>query len=173
VPQRTGQIEQKQLQRSMIYHLLTERQITTAEARELLTADERLWLRNVLLKEAEENLFLTTQVIDPQWRQQFWEQYNFRLGCLLEWHEEWSTYHNDLLSILRTVVRRHPLHTLSSVQLESLQSLTHRLHEKQLYREDIFAATHALNELGLDTLLDFGPIAQQLIASYDAALSRS
>lgn len=173
VPQRTEQVGQEQLQQSMVHHLLTKRQITSAEARELLTIDEHEWLLNTLLKEAQENLFLTRQVVDPEWRQRFWEQYNFRLGCLLEWHEDWSTYHNDLLSILRTVVRRNEPQNLSSEQLDLLQTLTQRLRDKQLYREDIFAATNSLSELDLETLLDFGPIATQLVASYDAELNRS
>lgn len=171
VPRRAEQTEQEELQRSMVHHLLAKGQITSAEARELLPADDRVWLLNMLLKEAQENLFLTRQVVDLEWRQRFWNDYDFRLGSLLEWHEEWSTYHNDLLSLLRTVVRRYEPQSLSSEQLELLQSLTQWLHEKQLYREDIFAATRSLSELGLETLMDFGPIARQLVASYDAELN--
>ena len=80
--------------------------------------------------------------------------------------------HGQLLSILRTIVRRYTLHQLSKGQMEYIQRLTIRLHEETVKQEEIFEITHKLEDEGLHTLLDLSPIADQLVASYIAELGR-
>jgi len=173
LPTRSLTDQRERLQRSLVYHLLRDGQLTMPEALAPLSPEDQTWLIETLLRDVEESLFLTSQVSDADWRQRFWQQYNDLLGHLFHWHDHWSAYHSELLAILRMVARRYPRQDLRLEQIETMQALTRRLSEKQLYREDIFSATCALRDVGLDTLLDLSPVADQLFASYLSELGRA
>ncbi|MFQ5854305.1 MAG: hypothetical protein ACE5LU_01480 [Anaerolineae bacterium] len=173
LPARSLANQREQLQRSLVYHLLRDGRVTMPEALGLFSPEDQAWLVETLLQDVEESLFLTSQISDVTWRQRFWQQYNDLLGHLFHWHDHWSEHHGELLAILRTVARRYSQQDLTPEQFEVMQALTRRLREKQLYREDIFSATCALRDVGLDTLLDLSPVADQLFASYLAELDRA
>lgn len=173
LPARSLANQREQLQRSLVYHLLRDGRVTMPEVLDLLSPKDQAWLVETLLRDAEESLFLASQVADVAWRQRFWQQYGKLLGHLFHWHDRWSEYHGELLAILRTLMRRYSRQDLTPEQFEIMQALTRRLREKQLYREDIFSATCALRDVGLDTLLDLSPVADQLFASYLAELDRA
>ena len=54
-----------------------------------------------------------------------------------------------------------------------MQAKLHRLHETNLYREDVFSARRSLRTLGLETALDLSPVAEPLLASYLSELNRA
>jgi hypothetical protein len=173
IPVRTSSVQPAQMQRTVVRHLLHDGQVTMPDALAMLSTEDQAWLIKALLQDAQESLFLAGHITEPAWQQRFWQQYNARLGNLLYWHEHWSTSHNHLLAILRTVVRRYTLEVLTPEQIELLQRLTLRLQEKLLSREDIFAVMQALQDVGLNTLFDLSPIADSLFQSYVAELGRA
>ncbi|MFN8486194.1 MAG: hypothetical protein U0350_01300 [Caldilineaceae bacterium] len=165
--------EPKQLQRTMIRHLLLTNEITMVDALALLTSADQNWLVEALLQDAQEALFLADAVNDLTHRTRFWTQYNELLGYLFSWHEYWSEFHNELLALLQTVARRYTPQDLTPERTKFLLQLMQRLQETYLYREDIFAAKRALRELGLQTTLELSSVANQLFPSYLAELNRA
>lgn len=172
IPVRTPGIQPAQMQRAVVRLLLHDGQITMSDALTMLSPENQAWLIKVLLQDAQESLFLAGHITEPTRQQRFWQQYQARLGNLLDWHEHWSAYHNHLLALLRTVVRRYPPATLTPAQVELLQRLTLRLQDNLLQREDIFTITRTLQEVGLNPLFDLSPIADSLFQSYVAELRR-
>lgn len=165
--------EPKQLQRTMIRHLLLTDEITMADALALLTSPDQNWLVDALLQDAQEALFLANAVNDLTRQARFWTQYNELLGYLFFWHEHWSEFHNELLALLQTVARRYTPQDLTPERTKFLLQLMQRLQETHLHREDIFAVKRALRDLGLETTLELGPVANQLFPSYVAELNRA
>ena len=164
--------EPNQLQRTMIHHLLLNDEIVMADALALLSQDDLRWLIESLLQDAQDALFLADTVTDPIRRQQFWIRYKDCLELLFGWHEQWSRYHNHLLSLLHTTARRYSPEELKPERTKLLLRLTQQLSEETVYQEDVFAAKRGLSEVGLDTTLDLAPVAEQLFASYVEELSR-
>lgn len=169
--------EPQQLQRTMIHYLLLNlllnNEITMPDALALLPVADQSWLVETLLQDAQEALFLADTVTDPVRRTRFWSQYHELLGHLFYWHEHWSEFHNELLTLLQTVVQRYAPQNLTPERTKLLLHLMQRLHETHLYREDVFSAKRALHDLGLETRLDLGPVADQLFASYLRELNRA
>lgn len=165
--------QREPLQRSMIRHLLHEERITMPEALALLGPADQVWLVETTIHDAQEALLLASQLVEPTWRERYWQQYNKLLGYLFHWHEQWSTYHTEILTVLRTVLRRYAVRDLTPQRAKVMQMLTARLYADCLYREDVFAAEHALQDVGWDTTLDLAPIADQLLPSYLQELDRA
>ena len=169
----------EQFQRSLIQNLLMEKRITMANAMESLSHDDLQWLVTAILQTAQENLFIACHIDDETWSVKYWQRYSSLLGHLFIWyHREGDgghtpNYHGQLLSILRTIVRRCAPQDLNSDQVELIQRFTLRLQDQELHREDIFSITQTLQEHGLDTLLDLSPIADKLFVSYVEELGRS
>lgn len=161
------------LQRSMIRHLLHEERITMPEALALLGPADQAWLVETTIQDAQEALLLASQLTEPAWRERYWQQYNKRLGYLLHWHEHWSTYHTEIVTVLRTVLRRYAVRDLTPKRAKVLHMLTDRLHADRLYREDVFAAEQALQDVGWNVVVDLAPIADQLLPSYLQELGRA
>lgn len=161
------------LHRSMIRHLLHEERITMPEALALLAPADQVWLVETTLQDAQEALLLASQLTEPAWRERYWRQYNNLLGYLFHWHEHWSTYHTEILTVLRTVLRRYSVRELTPKRAKVLQMLTARLYADRLYREDVFAAEQALQDVGWDTVSALAPIADQLLPSYLQELGRA
>lgn len=165
--------QREPLQRSMIRHLLHEARITMPEALTLLAATDQAWLVETTIQDAQEALLLASQLTEPTRRERYWQQYNNLLGYLFHWHEHWSTYHTEILTVLRTILRRYSVRELTPKRAKVLQMLTARLHADRLYREDVFAAEHALQDVGWDPVSALAPIADQLIPSYLQELGRA
>jgi len=165
--------QREPLQRSMIRHLLHDQRITMPEALALLAPTDQAWLVEVTIRDAQECLTLATQLTDPAWRERYWQRYNSLLGYLFYWHEQWSTYHTEILTVLRLVLRRYAVHDLTPNRAKVLQTLTARLYAERLYREDVFAAEHALQDVGWDAVVELAPIADQLLPSYLEELGRA
>ncbi len=173
IPLHSPLAQPAQMQRAFVRHLLQEGQITMPDALALLMMEDQAWLVEKLLNDAEKALLLAAQVTDPALRESYWQQYHGLLGYLFHWHEHWSTYHSQLLSVLRTAVRRYPVAELTAERAKIMRRLTLRLHEDRLYREDVFSAEHALRDVGWDPLLDLAPVADQLFQSYVKELGRA
>lgn len=165
--------QREPLQRTMIRHLLHDRRITMPEALALLSPNDQQWLVESILREAQDDLALATQLTEPTLRERYWQQYDYWLGCLFHWHEHWSTYHTELLTILRMAVRRYPVHDLTHQRARTMQMLMIRLQADQLYQGDVFAAEQALQDVGWNTVVDLAPIADQLLPGYREELGRA
>ena len=173
IPAHSPLAQPAQMQRAFVRHLLLEGQTTMPDALSMLSTDDQAWLVEKLISDAEKALSLAAQVTDPSLREFYWQQYHTLLGYLFRWHEHWSTYHSQLLSVLRTAVRRYPVQELTAERAKIMRRLTLRLHEDRLYREDVFSAEHILRDVGWNTLLDLAPIADQLFQSYAEELGRA
>lgn len=173
LPVRTLSNQNEPLQRSMIRHLLHEQRVTMPEALALLTSDDQVWLVETTLQDAQESLSLATQLTDNALRTRYWQRYGTLISYLAHWHEHWSTYHTELLTVLQTVIHLYAVDDLTPKRAKVMQMLMSRLQADTLYREDVFAAEHALQDVGLNTVLDLGPIADQLLPSYIEELGRS
>lgn len=173
VPAHALSDQREPLQRSMIRHLLHEERITMIEALALLSPADQEWLVEITIQDAQEALTLAAQLTDTVWRERYWQQYNHLLGYLFHWHEHWSTYHTEILTVLRTALRRYPVRDLTPKRAKVLQMLTARLFADHLYREDVFAAENALQDAGWDVMLDLAPVADQLLPSYLQDLGRA
>lgn len=161
------------LQRSMIRHLLYEERITMPEALALLSPEDQAWLVDTIIRDAQDNLVIAARLTDPVLQERYWQQYNNLLGHLFHWHEHWTPYHSELLTVLRTVIRRYPVQDLTPERTKLMGELTARLYTDRLYREDVFAAEQALHDVGWDTVLDLSPIADTLFQSYLEDLGRA
>ncbi|MEM7534621.1 MAG: hypothetical protein AAF639_20750 [Chloroflexota bacterium] len=166
--------QQDELHRSFLLHLVTEKKMKMRDALKQLSIDDQQWLAYTILQTAQENLYVACHISDEAWAQKYWQRYGDLLGHLFArfYKSRDVSNHGQLLSILRTIVRRYNLIDLTPEQIEITQRLTLRLHEQHLQREDILAVTRMLEANGLHTLLDLSPIADQLVASYIAELGR-
>ena len=165
--------QREQLQRTVIRHLLLDGELAMPDALALLSADNQTWLVETLIRDAEEALLLAAQPMDALLRDRYWQQYHTLLGYLFAWHEHWSAYHSQLLSALRMAARRYAVQALTPERAKVMRTLTRRLLEDRLYREDVFSAEHALQDVGWDTLLNLAPIANELFTSYAEELGRA
>lgn len=165
----------ERLQRSMLQHLLMEKEITMLDALTLLSEDDQRWLVNNVLQTAQENLFIACHISDEIWSKKCWQRYSNQLGHLFAWfHREADlSYHGQLLAMLRTLTRRYSPLQFTAEQIELIQRLTLRLHEDKLNQDDILTGMCNLEESGLSTLLDLSPVADQLFVSYVDELGRS
>jgi hypothetical protein len=173
IPVNLPTLQPWQLQRTVVHHLLHEGQIAMPDALSLLSAEDQVWLIEKLIDDVEKSLALAATIMDDPLRQHYWQQCNDLLGYLFHWHEHWSSYHSQLVSVLRTAVRRYPVQELTPERAKIMRRLTLRLHEERLYREDIFSATHVLCDAGWNTRLDLSPIAHELFISYVEELGRA
>ncbi len=165
--------QREPLQRTMIRHLLHDQRITMPEALALLTLNDQQWLVDSILREAQDDLALAAQLTELALRERYWQQYNHWLGCLLHWHEHWSTYHTELLTVLRMALRRYSVYDLTPQRAKVMQMLTARLLADHLYQADVFAAEQALQAVGWNTVVDLAPIADQLLPTYLEELGRA
>jgi len=165
----------ERLQRSMLQHLLMEKEITMSDALTLLSAEDQKWLVNNVLQTAQENLFIACHISDEIWSQKCWQRYSNLLGHLFAWfhREDDLSYHGQLLAMLRTLTRRYSPLEFTSEQIELIQRLTLRLHEDELNQDDILTGIDSLEKNGLSTLLDLSPVADQLFESYVGELGRT
>ncbi|MEM7531662.1 MAG: hypothetical protein AAF639_05785 [Chloroflexota bacterium] len=166
--------QENDFQRSVIYHLLVDKKIKVRDALPLLSTNDQQWLVSTILHTAQETLFVACHISDESWSQTYWQRYRDLLGHLFVWfHQDVDvSYHGQLLSILRTITRRYQPMQLTATQIEYIQRLTMRLHEKHLSQDDITEITYTLENDGLHTLMDLAPIADELFASYVAELGR-
>lgn len=166
--------EQEQLHRSVTLHLLTEKKMKMVDALARLSPDDQQWLVNAILKMAQENLYVACHIADEKWVAMYWHRYGEALGHLFAWYHQSRdvSCHGQLLSILRTITRRYSPKQLTAEQLEYIQRLTMRLHDKHVSQEAISEITHKLEGEGIHTLMDLSPIADQLFTSYVAELGR-
>lgn len=175
LPIKANTNQQNHLQRSAIRQLVMDKEITMADALPLLSVDDQHWLVNGILQTAQENLFVACHISDELWAREYWKRYNIALGHLFSWFHKDSdlSYHGQVLAMLRALIRRYSPQELAHEQIELIQRLTLRLHEKELGENDVLASMIRIEESGLSTLLDLSPVADQLFASYVDELRRS
>lgn len=162
-----------QLPRTVMHYLLLEGQMTMPAVLAQLAPADQMWLVDKLIGDATECLLLAAQLTDSALRQRYWGQYGNLLGYLFPWYDQGTTYHGQLLAILRMVGRRYRPEQLTASQFTLLSTLTQRLRTERLYREDIFAVTHALRDGGLETLLDLSPADDAFVDAYQEELDRA
>ena len=166
--------KQNDLYRSVILHLLREKKMKMQDALDQLLPHDQQWLVNTIIQTAQENLYVTCHISNENWSQKYWQQYGDLLEHLPAWYHKDTdvSYHGQLLSILRTIVHRYSSMQLTAQQLEYIQRLTIRLHEKQLSQKDISEITHTLENNSIQTLLDLSPVVDELFDSYTTQLGQ-
>lgn len=165
--------DHRQVQRSVLRHLVLDGESTLADVLPLLSRSDQQWLVAMLLNDAQEALFLADAINDLSRRQRAWSQFYTLLDQFFSWHEHWSEFHNELLAILHTVARRYSPQDLTPERTKLLLHFVQRLHDTHLYQEELFAAKRALQALGLATTLDLRPVAETLFTSYLDELNRA
>ncbi len=173
IPSHSPLAQPTQMQRAFVRHLLQEGQITMTDALELLPAEDQLWLVETILLDVQKNISLLAHLTDSATKEQYWQQSHVLLGHLLQWREQWTPYHGQLLAMLRLVLRRYSPDLLKPKQFKLLLTLTRRLGDEHLYREDIFSATKALKAEGLDAHLNLMAADNVLFQSYLEELGRA